>query len=193
MVSIENRPGLYIAIPIYFVILGGCVYWASRRMETIRCSRLGDKITAHYLGGRDFDWLVTAGTFFSSLFSGYTCIGVPNDAFRNGFFIVWWIPSLMSVVMGCFGTGLRLRKLSMVRNHASPVDFITDRFQSQILRYTVVFLQVVPALFYLTGMELVVLCRLLLVKTDPCSTSIEYSPSTIRQVYLQLDLWHSSR
>jgi Na+/proline symporter len=46
------------------------------------------------------------------------------------------------------GTGLRPRKASRV----TPVDFITDRYQSQILRYTIVFLlQVIPYLIYLAA------------------------------------------
>ena len=57
----------------------------------------------------------------------------------------------MAVVAGCFGTGLRLRKCSNLRDHQSPVDFITDRFQSQLLRYTVVVLQVFPGTLYLTA------------------------------------------
>jgi Na+/proline symporter len=45
-----------------------------------------------------------------------------------------------------------LRKAALiVRNHKTPVDFITDRFQSQLLRLTVLFLQVVPALIYITA------------------------------------------
>jgi len=40
----------------------------------------------------------------------------------------------------------RLRKSSIVRNHQSPVDFITDRYQTQVLRYTVATLQVVTSL-----------------------------------------------
>ena len=40
---------------------------------------------------------------------------------------------------------------SNIRSHQSPCDFITDRYQSQILRYTVVFFQVFPALVYLTA------------------------------------------
>jgi Na+/proline symporter len=54
-----------------------------------------------------------------------------------------------AIVWGYFGTGIRLRKASNIRNHQSPVDFITDRFQSQFLRYTIVTLQVVPAVIYL--------------------------------------------
>jgi Na+/proline symporter len=94
---------------------------------------------------------LTAGTLFASLFSGYTVIGVPNEAFQNGWSALRWIPSMTLVVVAYFGTGLRLRKASMLRNHQSPVDFITDRYQSQLLRYTIVFLQVLPTIIYLAA------------------------------------------
>lgn len=58
---------------------------------------------------------------------------------------------MSSIVAGYFGTGLRLRKCSILRNHQSPVDFITDRYQSQILRYTVVTLQLIPSIIYLAA------------------------------------------
>ena len=148
MVSADNRTGLYATIPIYFALLGGCAYYAHRRIAHVPDSQ---KVTAHYLGERDFGWLITAGTFFASLFSGYTVVGVPNSAFKSGFFITWWIPSLMSVVAGMFGTGLRMRRCSVERDHQSPVDFITDRFQSQLLRYTITSLQILPALVYLAA------------------------------------------
>ena len=60
-----------------------------------------------------------------------------------------WIPWLLVIIMGYFGTSLRLRNASNIRNHQTPVDFITDRFQSQILRYTIVLLQVLPAIIFL--------------------------------------------
>jgi len=151
MVSADNRLGLYITVPAYFFLLMLCAWWGHRRMVKLENEGTAAAISAHYLGGRQFGWIVTAGTFFASLFSGYTVVGVPNDAFKNGFFITWWIPSLMAVVAGCFGTGLRLRKCSNLREHQSPVDFITDRFQSQLLRYTIVFLQVFPGTLYLTA------------------------------------------
>lgn len=61
------------------------------------------------------------------------------------------MPSLSGIVFGYLGTSLRLRKASLLRNHQSPVDFITDRYQSQVLRYTMVFQQVVPTIIYLAA------------------------------------------
>jgi SSS family solute:Na+ symporter len=62
-----------------------------------------------------------------------------------------WMPTLASIVFGYMGTSLRLRKASILRNHQSPVDFITDRYQSQLLRYTIAFCQIVPTVIYLAA------------------------------------------
>ena len=61
------------------------------------------------------------------------------------------MPYLFSIFFGYFGTALRLRKASNIRNHQTPVDFITDRYQCQLLRYTIVFLQILPAIIFLSA------------------------------------------
>mmetsp|Transcript_5352 Transcript_5352/g.8452 ORF Transcript_5352/g.8452 Transcript_5352/m.8452 type:complete len:135 (-) Transcript_5352:15-419(-) len=134
MVAEEHLTGLYVTIPVYFCFLGLATYWAYRRMGRMSHEGVNDKLSAHYLGGRDFGPLMTAGTMFASLFSGYTVVGVPNEAFALGWQSLRWIPSLAGINFGYFGTGFRLRKASQIRNHQSPVDFITDRYQSQMLR-----------------------------------------------------------
>ena len=104
MVSEENRGGLYITVPLYFLMLAGAAFWAYRRNENINHKGTSDKVrskryvsyninhtksykiiqmphvimnffsfnqlqlTAHYLAGRDFGPLLTAGTVFASLF-----------------------------------------------------------------------------------------------------------------------------
>mmetsp|Transcript_6592 Transcript_6592/g.18409 ORF Transcript_6592/g.18409 Transcript_6592/m.18409 type:complete len:644 (+) Transcript_6592:3-1934(+) len=88
---------------------------------------------------------------FALFFSGYTVVGVPNEAFRTGWLSLRWLTTAAFVGVGYFGTGARLRKASLVRNHQSPTDFITDRFRSQILRYTAVTLQIFPSIIYLTA------------------------------------------
>ncbi|KAL7547663.1 hypothetical protein ACHAWF_012122 [Thalassiosira exigua] len=152
MVAQEHKLGLFISVPVYFCILGGCAFWAHKRMERMEHDKVSDKLTAHFLGGQNFGPLMTAGTVFASLFSGYTVIGVPNEAYNtNGWLSLRWLGFIWGVVFGYLGTGIRLRKSSNIRNHQSPVDFITDRYQSQLLRYTIVFLQVVPSIIYLAA------------------------------------------
>eukprot|EP00934_Nitzschia_sp_Nitz4_P000001 Nitzschia sp. Nitz4//NODE_159_length_47236_cov_74.723851//36053//38332//NITZ4_additional_000014-RA//-1//CDS//3329531761//1//frame0 len=151
MVSSENRTGLYVSVPVYFVLLAGAAFWAYRKMENMEHNQTADKLAAHYLGGRDFGPLLTAGTLFASLFSGYTVIGVPNEAFRSGWKSLRWMAAVVGLVTGFFGTGMRLRKASLLRNHQSPLDFLTDRYQSQTLRYTILIMQLFPTVIYLAA------------------------------------------
>ena len=151
MVSSENRDWLYIAIPIYFAVLAACAAWAYKRMEKMKHDGMSDQLSSHYLGGRSFGPLLTAGTVFASLFSGYTVVGIPNEAYKLGWYSLRWMPTSALVGLSFYGTGLRLRKASVVRNHQSPADMITDRYQSQYLRYTIVAIQVMTSVIYLAA------------------------------------------
>jgi sodium/proline symporter len=123
--------GLYISIPLYFVLLFCVAYWGYIRTKYLKTK--SDELSAHYLGGRSFGPLLSAGTMFASQFSGYTIVGIPNEAYKTGWVSLRWILTGISVIFGYAGTAYRLRKCSLLRNHQSPVDFITDRFRSQIL------------------------------------------------------------
>lgn len=143
---------MYVTVPLYFVLIACCAYWGQTKQRRMQADGVSDKLSSHYLGGRALGPLLTAGTIFASFYSGYTVVGIPNEAFdRNGWMAFRWVAAGFSIITGYFGTGLRLRKAALVRNHKTPVDFITDRFQSQVLRYTILFLQVIPALIYITA------------------------------------------
>ena len=79
MVAAENRLGIYLAVPAYFLVLTGCLYWVSAKKKGSQDAAGGvpEKIESHFLAGRDVNWFITACTFFTSLYSGYTIIGVP--------------------------------------------------------------------------------------------------------------------
>lgn len=74
-----------------------------------------------------------------------------TEAFTTGWISVRWIVSSAGIITGFVGTGLRLRKASLIRNHQSPVDFITDRYQSQILRYAVATMQIITSTIYVSA------------------------------------------
>lgn len=46
---------------------------------------------------------------------------------------------------------LRLHHIGKIRNHESPVDFITDRFQSHILRCGVILIQLFAGIVFLSA------------------------------------------
>lgn len=124
--------------------------WAYRREKALKDNHT-DEMTAHYLGGRSFGPIMTAATVFASLFNGFAVIGAPSESFYRGFFSLTWIVSVVGIIAGYFATGLRLRRASELRNHQSPVDFITDRFQSQYCRWSIILLQLVPTGIFLAG------------------------------------------
>lgn len=178
----DHITGLYVTVPVYFVLLACCAIWANKknRQEVQQSPNGGshrqtDRLSSHYLGGRDLGPILSSGTIFASFFSGYTVVGIPTEAFNNGFLAFRWVAMALAVVTGmavssirericsisfvrsCLidayiqGTVLRLRKVALVRNHKTSVDFVTDRFQSQVLRGTMIVLQIVPSLFYATA------------------------------------------
>jgi len=157
----KQRVGLLVTMSLYFctMLAIGIVAWREqkkRRAEAARRSGAGgataeDSMGSHFVAGNSLGMFVTVCTLFASLFSGYTVVGVPNEAFRTGFVALRWFPALLFLCVGLMGTAPRMRKASLVRNHQSPCDFITDRFGSQLLRYTVFLLMLVPTLIYLSA------------------------------------------
>jgi solute:Na+ symporter, SSS family len=87
----------------------------------------------------------------ASVFSGYTVVGVPTQAYNQGWIALQWVASIPAVIVSFLALAPRLRKIGVLRRHQSPVDFITDRYQSQIMRYTVTLLMVVPSLISLAA------------------------------------------
>lgn len=115
MASSDNRAGLYVTIPLYFVLLAGCAIWANRRNRQEVSENEGgrsrvvhtDRLSSHYLGGRAIGPFLSAGTIFASFFSGYTVVGVPKEAFNNGFLAFRWVAMALSVLTGMAVSGLQ--------------------------------------------------------------------------------------
>lgn len=104
-----------------------------------------------FLGGRDFGMWLLPGTMFAGWFSGYTIVGVPNEAYRTGWLSLRWMVATIGVVVVLTAVSPRLQKAGLVRNHQSSVDFLTDRFRSQLVRYACFVLQIFPSIIYLAG------------------------------------------
>jgi len=155
--SDANTRGLQVSVPLYLVGVGLVTFWVYRRRKrqaaALRAEHgeCNDDLASHYLANREFGVFVTVMTLFASLFSGYTVFGVPDEAYAKGWYALRWVVATLQIAFWHIVTGPRLRKCSVARNHQSPVDFITDRFGSQLLRYTVVALQLFPAWLYLTA------------------------------------------
>jgi Na+/proline symporter len=83
--------GLIICIPIFLSINVLLAVIGARWMNRLSHDSSEDVLTAHYLGGRSFGPWLTLGTMFASLFSGFTIIGIPNDAVSVMIIILWFL------------------------------------------------------------------------------------------------------
>ena len=99
----DNLIGIYIAFSIYFVAIAIAAIAAYRRIHAAK-DVVGDGetkhavIEAHYLGNRSFGPFLTAGSLFASFFSGYTVVGVPNEAFDMGWNSLRWPVATIAIV-----------------------------------------------------------------------------------------------
>lgn len=48
-----------------------------------------DNIGEHFLAGKSTNLFILCATTFSTIFSGYTMIGVPNEAYDDGTYWSW--------------------------------------------------------------------------------------------------------
>ena len=154
MVSSDDKTGVIVLFVLYMVLLvAAAVYgwWVQRKriQETKVMENAEEELASQFIAGRSLGPFITSMTMLASSFSGFTIVGIPEESFLLGWTSLKWVTLQVPIMIVWSGTGLRLRKASLVRNHQSPVDIITDRFGSQILRYTIVTLQVVPEMLYL--------------------------------------------
>ena len=105
----NNLIGIYIALGIYFALLSlaalaGYFKMKRNKQQNQQEGKVEDVLEAHYLGNRDFGPIQTAGSSFSSFFSGYTVVGVPDEAYYNGWTALQWIVATVSIAFGLMVT-----------------------------------------------------------------------------------------
>eukprot|EP01083_Nonionella_stella_P142206 439539_1 len=106
-------------------------------------------ISKHFLASKNFGTIILTFTTFASVFSGYTVVGVPNEAGSKGFFAIRWMALIIVVGISMLWLYPRLRRLSIVRGYLSPGDFIEDRFKSKALSILVALCMCVPQILYI--------------------------------------------
>ena len=99
-----------------------------------KASDEGNLLSNHFLGDKNTGSLLLLLTTFSTTFSGYTLVGVPEMAYLSGFVGLVWIPWILSYILSIIVVTPRLRVLAETRGYQSPIDFITDRYHNESLR-----------------------------------------------------------
>jgi Na+/proline symporter len=96
--------------------------------------RAEDTMDDHYLARGSLGNTVLVLSTFASLFSGYTVIGVPGNAYRQGYFAFYWVPGTIAIASCNLLVAPRLFALATVRRYITPGAFIYDRWRSDYMR-----------------------------------------------------------
>lgn len=73
-------------------------------------------------------------TTFSTMVSGYTAVGIPNEAASIGFLSFRWLGIFVNILMGFVLFAPRIRRLSIARSYQSPNDILAGRYNCNSLR-----------------------------------------------------------
>ena len=76
----ENWP-TYILLAVYVVLMTivSIIANIQKRQDKV------NMVSSHFLASKNFGSIILFMTTFASLYSGYTVVGIPNEAGNNGF------------------------------------------------------------------------------------------------------------
>jgi len=147
----EVHAGVWVVIGIYFALLFGILAW----VKMCGVPAEADKpLVDHYLAGRKLGPIVLGTSLAASLFSGYTVVGIPAEAFNAGFSAWRWIGSCVFIYVVLTAYGPRLNFLSRQRGYVSTLDWPKDRFGIEdpvlsIFHWVLTLIITIPCFVYL--------------------------------------------
>jgi Na+/proline symporter len=146
----ENRAPFFIAFGFYicWMLALAALSWQKNQTKNIGTDQ---EFRWHFLGNKGYGSVIVFLTLFSTIYSGYTIVGVPNEASALGYFATRWLSSAPMVGVASLIFAPRARRLSVVRNYDSPNDFVTDRFNNRFLTVMSSLLLTIPQVLYIVA------------------------------------------
>jgi Na+/proline symporter len=87
----------------------------------------------HFMASGSYGTVVMTLTSFSTIFSGYVIIGVPDEMSAFGYLAFRWLFIATFAIASWLMIQAQLRNVGFKRNYASPSDIVSDRFHSKAL------------------------------------------------------------
>eukprot|EP00435_Cladocopium_sp_Y103_P036654 s408_g9.t1 len=125
---------LYVMVAIYVFLLMMVAKIAHSRKKRVAADE--GEVKAHF--GGSFGALTLFLTTFSTVYSGFTVTGIPNEAFSKGFVSVRWVGATLVIVAGMLLLYPRLRRLA-------------DRYGTRRLRLLSACCGIIPMVIYITA------------------------------------------
>lgn len=146
----------WVILGLYVAFLLGIGVWGLWRSCTQDMKSEGGKVNDHYVAGNNMGTYILPLTYFATMFSGYTVVGIPGEVWRTGYFGFRWLGpllqwySLYNVVVASRLAFLAKKRASKLQpmGYQSPTDFISDRYRSKTLTVITSLTLVFPTIFY---------------------------------------------
>jgi len=147
----EGLTGLYVTFGLYFLSLVGIAFWAFRTKlaaeQNAAAAKSRVELQAHYTG--TYHPCLIALTIFSTAFSGYTVIGVPQTTQENGWYVLQFFSGVCAQSLAMLIFFPRLRRIGIERGYLSPTDFVSDRYRNKTVTILAVTAACLPQFIYL--------------------------------------------
>lgn len=149
----DFRGELWVILSLYFAVLLGVLAFTA--LQRLRREKSPEGVMVeHYLAGRNISPVVLGFSLFASQFSGYTCVGLPAEAYKHGFFAWRWIGSTTRAIFVYMAYAPRLQWLGRERGYDSVLSFVRDRYgiseqRSDPMHWFFVLVLLVPCFIYL--------------------------------------------
>lgn len=140
----SDRSAFFTVFGFYVAVLLGISFYSFQREQAA-----DDKYLFHFFGGKSYSPVVLFMSLFSTIFSAYTVVGVPNEAAYAGFFSLRWLTSAVLIGLASLILTPRGYRVNADRNYLSPNDFIGDRFNNRLLSLTTSLLSASSVLLYI--------------------------------------------
>jgi SSS family solute:Na+ symporter/sodium/pantothenate symporter len=137
---------LGIIVTIYFGALFAIIFFAAKSKGTPK-----SLLDEQYLAGRSLGPAVLGVSLCASMFSGYTVIGIPAEAFSTGFSAWRWIGSCTFISIVCMLYMPRLYRLAKAKGYNSVLDVVRDRYalnKTSPLYWVMIAVYMVPCFVY---------------------------------------------
>lgn len=134
-------PGALVVLAVYIVFLLGIAAYGHLRSGS-------STMANHYLAGSGLGSVVLCFSLFATAFSGYTLLGVPGSAYRDGYGAYVWVHTACTVSTTQLFVAPRLYRLARLREYITPCCYIRERFSDSRVTSFVTGCYLIPMAIY---------------------------------------------
>eukprot|EP01012_Entosiphon_sulcatum_P063112 TRINITY_DN9008_c0_g1_i1.p1 TRINITY_DN9008_c0_g1~~TRINITY_DN9008_c0_g1_i1.p1 ORF type:complete len:587 (+),score=53.38 TRINITY_DN9008_c0_g1_i1:20-1780(+) len=143
--------GVWVILVAYMLLLVFLAFLARRRQAATNHNPL----TTHYLAGKGMGPIVLLFSTLATVFSGYSVVGIPGEAFAQGWFALRWVGLMLTVGIVFSLVAPRMFWLSRKRDYVACLDFIHDRYgpglATTFLAIVIIVCLFLPSFVYITS------------------------------------------